>query len=107
MVVRLEGIVNGATVTFSRKTGDIWEAGIPSALNGIYIVELTAYDDAGNVSFVTKYILTINFELLTASLQACDYQSEIQSSTYDQIEMLSSYYALLCDKQYSVEVEAC
>ena len=53
MVVRLEGKVQGQDVIFEHVQGDDWEAVIPPTLNGIYIVSLTAWDDAGNAAYTT------------------------------------------------------
>lgn len=46
MVARLEGKVDGRDVAFVRKHGDVWEAIVPADLDGTYIVELTAWDEA-------------------------------------------------------------
>lgn len=52
MVVRLEGNVNGESVILTRSADslDLWKSVIPATLNGRYVIGLTAYDEAGNVS---------------------------------------------------------
>ena len=52
MVVRLEGNVNGEPVILTRSADslDLWKSVIPATLNGRYVIGLTAYDEAGNVS---------------------------------------------------------
>lgn len=69
MVVRLEGKVQGQDVIFNRLQGDVWETTIPPSLNGAYIVELTAYDDAGNMAYTARYILTVDLTSIHAKVK--------------------------------------
>ena len=64
MVARLEGKVDGRDVAFVRK-------------HGAYIVELTAWDDAGNYCFVLKWLLMFDPSSLCAHLIPCPYQAEV------------------------------
>lgn len=77
MVVRLKGKLNGSIIIFERSDGDRWEAVVPAVSSGIYIVELQAEDDAGNVAYCAKYIVTIDIEALTVSLVPMDYCAEL------------------------------
>lgn len=73
MVVKLEGKVDGQTIIFERKSeGDVWVSTIPPKISGIYIVELTATDDAGNVAYCAKYIITVDIEALYVRLEPFD-----------------------------------
>ena len=73
MVVKLEGKVDGQAIIFEREIGgDVWKATIPPRSNGIYIVELTATDDAGNVAYCAKYIVTIDISALTVRIEPFD-----------------------------------
>ena len=83
MVVRLEGKVQGQDVIFNRVQGDEWETVIPPSLNGVYIVELTAYDDFGNTSFMAKYILTVDLSCMTVKLEPFPWESEISMNNFD------------------------
>lgn len=82
MVVELTGIIDGQDIVFRREKEDWWSATIPPNLNGIYIVELTAIDEAGNVSYTTKYIITIDTSLLRVTLQPLKYYSKLLSQNY-------------------------
>ena len=74
MVVRLEGNVNGESVILTRSADslDLWKSVIPATLNGRYVIGLTAYDDAGNVSSYSTYILTVDLKALRVSLKPFD-----------------------------------
>ena len=50
---------------------------VPADLDGTYIVELTAWDDAGNYCFVLKWLLMFDPSSLCAHLIPCPYQAEV------------------------------
>ena len=96
MVVRLTGNVNGETVLFQRIGGDVWETTVPSSIDGVYVVDMTAYDEAGNEAFWAKYILTVDLASLCAHLYRHPYQAEI---------LECDYVAALCECEiYCAEV---
>ena len=82
MVVRLEGKVQGQDVIFNRIVGDVWETVIPQSLNGVYVVELIAYDDAGNVAYTSKYILTVDLTSIHAKVRINRIDTQIRLSQY-------------------------
>ena len=56
MVVKATGKVDGKEVIFERAEGDLWKVTIPYDLDGMYVVEVTAEDEAGNIAFCTKLL---------------------------------------------------
>lgn len=100
MVVKLTGKVNGETVLFQRIRGDVWETRVPSSLNGTYVLDMTAYDEAGNETYWAKYILTVDLAYLCAHLSKHPYQAEILKPDYtfelDQFE--KKYHANVVDE---------
>lgn len=82
MVVKLEGTIDGQVILFTRERGDWWKATIPPHLNGIYIVELIATDDAGNQGYACKYILTIDLSRLCVHLRPCPYRARLVPERY-------------------------
>ena len=95
MVVRLEGLIDGVPVIFNRKEGDRWETVFPRNLNGIYIVELTAYDEAGNVGYTTKYIITIDLSAMCVHLMEYPYYAVLVPERYEVEARLSRYYSAI------------
>lgn len=93
MVVRLEGKVQGKDVIFNRVYGDEWETIIPQSLNGVYVVELTAYDDAGNMAYTARYILTIDLTSIHAKVRINRIVTKARLSRYCSKARLSQYYA--------------
>ena len=104
MVVRVEGIINGDKVIFEREAGDQWMATVPESLNGVYVVNLTAWDEAGNVAYYAKYILAYDPANLCASLIPCPYQAELVPDTWGAAAALSDYYAQLVPDAWQASV---
>lgn len=116
MVVRLEGKVQGQDVIFNRVQGDEWETIIPPSLNGVYIVELKAYDDAGNMSYTARYILTVdltsihakvNINRIEAKVRMSRFFSEPRVSHYHSKIQLSRYYSRNYLSPYYAKVRCC
>lgn len=82
MVVKLTGKVNGETIIFERKAGGLWVTAIPRVKSGAYVVELTAVDEAGNETFCTKYILTVDLGALTVKLEPFPYSVQLLQSSF-------------------------
>lgn len=95
MVVRLEGMVDSVPVVFNRVNRDRWECIVPKTLNGAYVVELTATDEAGNISYTARYILSIDVSALRVKLQRYSYISKVR---------IGKYYAKLSKTQYGSKV---
>lgn len=93
MVVRLEGKVQGQDVIFNRVQGDEWETVIPPSLNGVYIVELTAYDDVGNMAYTARYILTVDLTSIHAKVRINCIETKARLSAYYSQPRLIPYYA--------------
>ena len=93
MVIRLEGKVQGQDVIFNRVQGDEWETIIPPSLNGVYIVELKAYDDAGNMAYTARYILTIDLTSIHAKVRINRINTKVRLIRYCSNVRMSQYYA--------------
>lgn len=100
MVVKLIGKVNGQNIVFNHKEGDVWETVIPKNLSGIYIVELTAYDEAGNKGYTSKYLVTINTKYMTVSLKRMAWAAEFKENIYKTSSKVSQYYGEVKDFNY-------
>ena len=60
MIVKVSGKIDGKEVIFERAEGDRWNATVPYDLDGMYVVELTAENDAGNIAYCTKMLLIVD-----------------------------------------------
>ena len=94
--MKLAGKIEGQPVTFTliRQEGRtfVFSAKVPANLDGEYVVELTAEDDAGNIAFVCKYLVTIDLTNLCVHLMPLqDYILIDQSLGYELKDMFGIY----------------
>ncbi len=82
MVARLEGKIGDSPIILERKEGDWWETTIPANLDGVYVVELTATDEAGNQGFACKYILSVDVSQLCVHIELAPYHADLAMSGY-------------------------
>lgn len=70
--MKLTGKIEGQPVAFElvRQEGrtSVFTAEVPTTLDGEYVVELTAEDDAGNIAYICKYLVTIDLTNLCVHL---------------------------------------
>lgn len=85
MVTRVVGRANDFDLVFTRKNGDVWEANVPSMPSGEYAVELTATDEAGNVSYKAQALLVIDTTRLCVKLICSDLDTDLRSRYTEQL----------------------
>ena len=73
MITRLQGRVNGSDIVFSCKGGDVWECTVPAPESLEAVVELCAFDEAGNYCYTAKYCLLFDPESLEMKLFPVDF----------------------------------
>lgn len=80
MVETVVGKINGLDIILSpvNEEQTIWSVDIPTVPSGVYIVEFTATDQAGNESYFAKYIVTIDIDALTAKIEPFNYSEEVE-----------------------------
>ena len=82
MVTKVIGKVDGQEVIYERAEGDLWNVTVPLDLDGMYVIEVTAYDEAGNITFCTKMLLIVDPETLCVRLHPYDYMVDIIQDGY-------------------------
>lgn len=100
MVVRLEGKVDGKDVIFSKVSEELWETTIPPDVDGMYIVELTAYDEYGNFSYATKILLTFHPENQCVKIEPFPWQTVLEKSEFENKVCFSDFYAVLLEQEF-------
>ena len=103
MVARVEGIVNGDPIIFGRVVEDQWEAQVPASLNGSYVLEMTAWDEAGNVANRAFYLLAYDPINLCASLIPLPYSAAVEQGQWTAAAHLSNYCAQLAPDPWQTE----
>lgn len=83
MVRRVFGKGNGVDIVFEYQGGERWRAIVPANLEGEYIVDVYAEDEAGNVSYKCKTLFAICGHELRAYVLDSGYQAEVKEGGYN------------------------
>lgn len=112
-IVRMVGNVDGNQIIFGKDGDGLWAASIPRDIDGEYIVDVTAYDEAGNEAYsasmlfiVDPYTLEVKMLPLTFTNVGVkeNYYDTIERSDFVPIEIDSSFTYNDLPHNYSVEV---
>ena len=103
MVTKVIGKVDGQEVVYERSEGDKWTVTVPCDLDGVYVIEVTAYDEAGNIAYCTKMLLIVDPETLCVSLQPYDYLCNIVPDEY-RVDAIPDRYSVEAMDSYYLEV---
>ena len=93
MIVKVSGKIDGKEVIFEKADGDQWSVMVPYDLDGMYVVELTAENEAGNIAYCTKMLLIVNPATLCVKLVPLDYMVEVISEDY-KVTVIPEDYAV-------------
>lgn len=92
-VARVIGKTDTFEVVFDITENDVWKANIPLVLSGEYLMELYAYDDAGNVGFLATALFTVDTSNLCCHIEFIKYEAKasfLNDYDYD-LEFVSDY----------------
>lgn len=97
--MKLTGKIEGQQVAFEliRQEGraSVFTAEVPANLDGEYVVELTAEDDAGNIAFICKYLVTIDLTNLCVHLMPLQDYVLIDQSQECELEDVSGVFDVI------------
>lgn len=105
MVVRLIGKINSDPVIFERKAGDRWEAIIPSVPSGVYVVEFSAYDEAGNMAYVSQFLLSIDLTALCMRVTMREIGSRNRAEKFCSDVLPDYFSAIAKSEKYNAEAK--
>ena len=54
----------------------------PKSLNGAYVVDMSAVDEAGNTAYIARYIITIDISSMCVHIEPCPYYEELLEPQY-------------------------
>lgn len=103
MVTKLCGKVNGEAVIFENKGDNRWSVDVPNMPNGKYVIELTAYDDAGNSTYTTAILFTVDTSGIRIEWLYSDYYCELLDGVYN-LKLIKGKEVNLLEPEYSVMV---
>lgn len=101
MITKVSGRANGAEITFEWRGGDMWEATVPSNLEGEYVVELYAENDAGGLAYMCTALFAITGHELQGHIVPRGYTIEAGMQDYTGYPSISEFFAALTKKMFS------
>lgn len=81
MVKRVFGKVDGIEVNYDHSKGDWWNVPVPLDIDGEYVIEVIAEDEAGNQSFITRLLYTVKGENI------CVHQLPLSGYLFEKVEL--------------------
>ena len=102
MIVKVSGKVDGQDVIFERSEGNQWNITVPYDLDGMYVIEVTAENDAGNVAYCTKMLLIVDPATLCVKLVPLDYMVEVVPEEYETHIIPEDYLVEVMEEQDQV-----
>lgn len=105
MIVKVSGKIDGKEVIFEKADGDQWSVMVPYDLDGMYVVELTAENEAGNIAYCTKMLLIVDPATLCVKLVPLDYMVEVISEDYKVTAIPEDYAVEEILERYQVIAE--
>lgn len=91
MVTRVYGTVEGAEVILTPSTGDQWTCTIPKTLNGEYVVELFAEDEAGNIAYFASALFEVDAKHVHVSFRFPNYTVDPNTTRIHSTVSMRSY----------------
>jgi hypothetical protein len=76
MIARMIGEVDGKEIIF-KKDGSYWTATVPKDIDGAYVVEIKAYDSAGNMAYSSSMLFFFDPKTLRVELLPLNFAHKI------------------------------
>lgn len=95
MIDKVIGKADGIEITFEHVSGSEWCVTVPAKANGRYVVEVTVYDKAGNISYIAKMLWIVDATKLCVHMIPIPYRTKLLKQKFE---------AELCDRKYTTEL---
>ena len=83
MVKRVYGTVDNTQITFIyNESSGRWEATAPDNLEGTYQVALYAEDEAGNVTYITTALCTIDTSQMCITVDTAECSIDVMTASF-------------------------
>lgn len=89
--MRLIGYVGGVEVSFDFTPPNTFKASVPKRQDGVYIVELHAVDNAGNITNYSGIFIKIDYKNLSIELLPGNYPFKVEEKSINLENVDSSF----------------
>lgn len=103
-VKRVFGRVGGVEVVLNKTVGDRWNVPVPFDVDGEYVVEIIAEDDAGNQAYMAKMLFVVNTALLCVHVIPVPFYGILQDDIYNTEVLTEKYYGSIAADIFDVSV---
>jgi Domain of unknown function len=112
-IVKMIGNVDGNNIIFEKDSGDLWIAAVPKGMHGEYVIDIIAYDNAGNEAYSAAMIFivdpyTLEVRIVPAnfsnSIVIEDHKEETKVSEFAYIEVKENFDIKELQHNYYTEV---
>lgn len=76
-VSRVYGKVDGVDIILHQNERGLWQVQVPSDVDGIYILEISAEDFAGNTTYLTRTLFEVRHSVITTTTLLLGYWGEV------------------------------
>ena len=103
-VNRVFGRVDGVDVVLNKTVGDRWVVPVPYDVDGEYVVEIIAEDEAGNQSYMAKMLFVVNAALLCVHVIPVPYYGVLQDDIFSFDIMGAAFTGVVLDDERIVSI---
>lgn len=100
-MLKLIGYVDGIEISFDFYPPNIFKGIIPKKLNGRYIVQLKAIDEAGNETNTAEVYVYIDFKKMIFKVLDENYKFNIDNNGLGYIEVKDTYNINIIEDKFS------
>lgn len=91
-VVRVVGNVDGKQIVFGKSEDGHWVTSVPKDLDGEYVVEVTAYDEAGNEAYSASMLFIVDPFSLKVKMVPVQFSTVVFEKHNETIDKLDFVY---------------
>lgn len=104
-VTRVEGVCNGATIIFTRSGDGSWDVNVPTIPSGTYVVSVTAYDEAGNSTYLAMMLFSVDVTKLEVKVMPLHFSSNEVYGQFETVHKLPQFGFAVIDRSFVYRVQ--
>jgi hypothetical protein len=99
-ISKMVGAIDGNEIIFRKDSSGFWTAAVPKDLSGEFIVEVIAYDDAGNQAYSSNMLFIVDPYQLGVQIMPLEYAYRVLDENFNKKSIVSEYAYYVTDSIY-------
>lgn len=91
-IKKIIGKVDGSEIIFRKDSSGLWSATVPKDMGGEYVVEIKAYDEAGNYAYSASMLFIVDPSTLEVKFIPLQYSYRFLDKNYNK-KMIAQEFA--------------